>query len=114
MSDLQDAIDTVEQLNSPIKAIREATDVVLEAARKYANGTEIRYCLWHERRAADNLIFTVSGLIVTRFCSSQDGSHDCVVETRLLVDVTEDTKLMGSDLLPRRPGTVAIDPPEDK
>ncbi len=61
-----------------------------------ANAPEIRYCLWHERRAADDSGDEDSGAIVTQFCSSQDGSHDCVIETRLLIDsaalgVTENT-----------------------
>ena len=38
MSDLQADIDLVLQLNSPIKPIREATQRVVEAARKHANG----------------------------------------------------------------------------
>ncbi len=37
MSELQADIDLVLQLNSPIKPIREATQRVVEAARKYAN-----------------------------------------------------------------------------
>ncbi len=37
MSDLQADIDLVLQLNSPIKAIREATERVVEAARRVAN-----------------------------------------------------------------------------
>ena len=37
MSDLQADIDLVLQLNSPVKAIREATERVVAAARRVAN-----------------------------------------------------------------------------
>ena len=89
-TELQEA---VRRLDNWEKWHEEATDserLILEAARQVVNGTEIRYCLWHERRAADNSGDEGSGVIPTRFCSSQDGSHDCVVETRLLIDVIED------------------------
>ena len=94
MTDLQDALREYDQKGGGLNVLPVSSPTVttiLDAVRQIANRTEIRYCLWHERRAADDSGDDDSGLIVTRFCSSQDGSHDCVVETRLLLDVTKDT-----------------------
>jgi hypothetical protein len=89
VEELQDDIDLFSgdlapDLGSPLANI-------IKAARLVADGATIRYCLWHERRAADDSGDEDSGAIVTRFCSSQDGSHDCIVETRLLVTPQGDT-----------------------
>ena len=101
MSNLQDAINRVDQEvrlwdtkpGSHQDPFASNLKALVEAARRVASGIEIRYCLWHERRAADDSGDEDSGVIVTRFCSSQDGSHDCVVETRLLIGIiTEDAK----------------------
>ena len=92
MTGLQDALDRwdserSEHVINRINSDTEDVSLFVDAARQVANAPEIRYCLWHERRAADNSGDEDSGVIPTRFCSSQDGSHDCVVETRLLLDV---------------------------
>lgn len=90
MSDLQQLKDAIRKYDETGSAYGNV-GLFVAAARLVANAAEIRYCLWHERRATDDSGDDDSGAIVTRFCSSQDGSHDCVVETRLLLDITEDT-----------------------
>ena len=122
MSELQDAIERSEadyartEDGDLLWEVTEDQALFYEAARRVANGTEIRYCLWHERRAADDSGDEDSGAIVTRFCSSQNGSHDCVIETRLLLGITteDDDVGLGGERMDYGPQIITEDDNEQR
>lgn len=90
MSRLEDAFDLTFDvyagISDPVVSDAEAT--IREAARKYANGITIQWCVNHEQRAA---WMSGTDVAIPDTCYRGVGSG-CVIEPRLLavLGVTED------------------------
>ena len=75
---LEVSLDVYAAISEP--ALSDTEALVRSAARMVVEGESIRYCFWHERRAADDV-----GEVITKHCSSQDGSSACVIGDATLI-----------------------------